>query len=1548
MAGKRILSLLLTMLITFSVIPTGVVYADEKGTRKVYLHAQGENPVETVNTSEVFLGDNVNVYFAIDNPNMGDRNDKNEHIEPQYDLNGYTLKVYYDPAFFTFAPSSKTGGNNRFDYTVPDKQMATPEQGDENIGENTGENVPQGIGYYIYDSGTKSETVLNKMYQSAYITVFFSGEYLPDRKDGQLWYNLCALPLTALKVGSSDVFMEIASSDEHTLELFAKNVSDDYPPNFNFSAINGGYHTINIKSPLKPQPPVSDPKPDSFIGNVEVTLTASSDAKIFYSDDDGVTWKEYTDEIEIERTTTIKCYAEREIDGKTYKSNIAEYTYRIVPQSPKLFDSSKVLIPNIYAENNPYSVYISDKDVFGDIEDDSTVYYTFSDKKASEISDGVNPQTEWVKVIKGEEFQKIDISSRKTIRLVTEKYGELGDVTTYYLGITPNSVTASPAGGVITAPQSVTLNCTTVGAEIYYTLDGTDPKEKGILYTEAITLNDSAKIKAVAVLDAVFGVVSSFDYLNKSALDDKITAEKPSGSYLGDVSVKLIPENPLLNVEYSTDGGVNWKPLEVGEEIILTKSTEIIARTDDGAGNKGNTYTFNYDIKPKAPVFAPEGTIFVSSADITIYAPDSTNETKDRFTLYYTTDGTDPKTSDTKKEGSKVNDTAHFKITQDTVVKAVIVDENGVFSDVVTENYYVNSDKPAIPVTTIAPGYYTQETEALFKTGFAPVTAGTKIYYTVTYGNGAEADPVPSEANEIGSETKLYVKGSQIELKGKTVIKAIAVNNDAKTGGVAPHSEMAVFGYWISPKAPTADPSGEIFGGVNPLVKVEVIPNTTVNYTIGTDNYTFENESHDPLSDLSVFYIDTQNGGAYRNADRTGEILPPSNDYSGEDIINLKLSCVLNEITSTENVYTYVIKDGEGISAPFANYLSGEYEEFDKDGSGTLIFVELDSLNADGITKIEYMVDADGNWKTYNTGDKISVKKDSVLHARCVSLSSNTLKSKTVVYAYTFVPLAPVILPPSGRYAEGAELDMTINYSENSPQNLIEDAYSLWYREGKDTVSDVFYRVGQTPRTITESTSFKSFVTNDLTQRNSKYSAVHYYIIDPSSGIVYTTYPYEVFDGESLYISKHLLYDEPYTDGIRLATQKIGASILYRYSYKTEKGTFSSEWMKYNNELPIFVNPTMDEVVVTAKLIDSLGNEIEDTQSIFTYKFVDVAVPVTSLLESGETEFDKGTKYTIIDDDDPYTVLYYSVDGSEPTTIYDGSELTINSSPTIVKAVFFKGCGECEKCIEGDCINCPNGVYGKVGEYKYTIPKTVTVSRGGGGGGGAVASAARKYTKDIFGNEHPTHIGYINGYPDGTVQPDGQITREEVTAILYRINSRSYDKPFVHTGELFHDVDIDRWSVREVEFMAENEVVLGYPDGEFKPSQDIKRAEFAALISRFAGLKKDSGENKFADLTDEHWAYRDILNLVEEKLISGYPDGTFKPENSITRAEVMTVINKLLGRKPSQEYVKSLPFEPFSDLIKDKWFYTDVIEATITHDYILDKKGVETKWENWK
>ena len=82
--------------------------------------------------------------------------------------------------------------------------------------------------------------------------------------------------------------------------------------------------------------------------------------------------------------------------------------------------------------------------------------------------------------------------------------------------------------------------------------------------------------------------------------------------------------------------------------------------------------------------------------------------------------------------------------------------------------------------------------------------------------------------------------------------------------------------------------------------------------------------------------------------------------------------------------------------------------------------------------------------------------------------------------------------------------------------------------------------------------------------------------------------------------------------------------------------------------------------------------------------------------------------------------------------------------------------------------------------------------------------------------------------------------------------------------------------------------------------------------------------------------------------MQGYEDGTFKPESEITRAEVMKVMNKILGRNPSDSYVKSLDFNPYIDLEKSKWYYTDVLEATVTHHYYLDSTGLEIQWEDWK
>lgn len=240
---------------------------------------------------------------------------------------------------------------------------------------------------------------------------------------------------------------------------------------------------------------------------------------------------------------------------------------------------------------------------------------------------------------------------------------------------------------------------------------------------------------------------------------------------------------------------------------------------------------------------------------------------------------------------------------------------------------------------------------------------------------------------------------------------------------------------------------------------------------------------------------------------------------------------------------------------------------------------------------------------------------------------------------------------------------------------------------------------------------------------------------------------------------------------------------------------------------------------------------------------------------------------------------------------------------------------------------------------------------GGGAGGGVVflpSQETREYTKDIFGNEHPTHTGYINGYPGGTVKPDGEVTREEITAILYRIMESENKELFAAIGDAFSDVEASRWSARDIEYMQNEAIVQGYPDGEFKPVKKLTRAEFATLIARFAKLENKGTANTFKDLNDTHWAYNDILALTGSGLVSGYPDETYRPDSNVTRAEVMTVINKLLGRKPLESYVVSLEFNPYNDLSEDKWYYVTVLEATITHSYFLNEKGYEYKWEDFK
>lgn len=203
------------------------------------------------------------------------------------------------------------------------------------------------------------------------------------------------------------------------------------------------------------------------------------------------------------------------------------------------------------------------------------------------------------------------------------------------------------------------------------------------------------------------------------------------------------------------------------------------------------------------------------------------------------------------------------------------------------------------------------------------------------------------------------------------------------------------------------------------------------------------------------------------------------------------------------------------------------------------------------------------------------------------------------------------------------------------------------------------------------------------------------------------------------------------------------------------------------------------------------------------------------------------------------------------------------------------------------------------------------------------------------------HIAYISGYPDGTVQPNGNITREEVVAALYRLLKPEFRAKYETTENNFADVEADRWSVAAISTMANAGYLVGDENDNFNPSNPITRAEFVALVTRFLGDVEVPETNQFSDISG-HWAEKAILTAANGAYwISGYEDGTFRPNNYITRAEAITIINKMLVRYGDANAAHA---DTWSDVSEHDWFYTQIIEATTTTDYERLSNGWQEKW----
>ena len=244
--------------------------------------------------------------------------------------------------------------------------------------------------------------------------------------------------------------------------------------------------------------------------------------------------------------------------------------------------------------------------------------------------------------------------------------------------------------------------------------------------------------------------------------------------------------------------------------------------------------------------------------------------------------------------------------------------------------------------------------------------------------------------------------------------------------------------------------------------------------------------------------------------------------------------------------------------------------------------------------------------------------------------------------------------------------------------------------------------------------------------------------------------------------------------------------------------------------------------------------------------------------------------------------------------------------------------------------------------FTYTYAKNSSGGSSGGSGGHhrkPTVTIPDKVPTGLNGNDH---YAYIVGYPDKTVRPQNGITRAEVATIFFRLLTDETRNANSTKSNSYSDVAAGAWYNHAVSTLSAMGIVKGDSNGKFNPNAPITRAEFAAIAARF----DDKANSTTADFSDivSHWAKNEISAASNNGWINGYPDGTFRPDNKITRAEAMTLVNRVLKRLP--ETAEDL----HDDMIKwsdnsdaSQWFYLAVQEATNSHYY----KAKENKSEKW-
>lgn len=1570
---KRLILLFLSVALVFSNFAIPTFAADSDYDREVYLHAEENPDITAPSGGEAYLGQDVNVYLAVDKPNKGTTK-----------LNGYFVKLYYNPEYLKIKDESKLL-DYEYPYEIPTEFIAADTQRYQVAG-SVSSALKNG-----YNGPVKGEeTIGDVRYNYISALVFYGGFALPNEfpDDNDVWYNIFNVMFEAIQDGTTEVFIDTAEFNENDegFQLFAKHQTDG-KKYFNSRIRNAGHYLLNIKSISRPPAPQINKASGAYTPNAlaggTITITAQSGCDIWYTTKADapdyldtsaiaasgldpyytkVTGNEFVYPNPIDETTTLKAIASRTSnDGGTMRySYAAKREYRIVPHSPSLFvageltadgkvaaESAKRINPPYYNSSNPFAVCIDDQNIYdGDLETLNEIYYTFSLADVSEVLNydaaaSKNDKEEWVRLLPSDLKYPIQIDKNCNIRIVTKRKTELSGVTEYQLSICPEPALVTDDYMLPENAHSsvdIKLKSATDGAEIFYTTDGSDPRIDGkrskYEADRVISVQKSLILTTVAYYDGVYSELTSYTYDFGVPGSLWVDASHPSGDYDGELEVHLISANVDDEIYYTTDGtepsGESIK-YNAAHPIKITEDSCIKAAAKNAAGNYSETKTFIYYIKPKAPEFRPKTTQFSESGEVHIYSDYS----DDDYELWITADGTDPREQTQNTVKVKGGFYAVKDIDEYTVIKAVAAKTSGskiVFSELAMHTYDVVSSRPSKPMPDLMPGTYTLTADGTgYSTKFIPPGGNIKIYYTVS--NSTESPYPPNDP--VGS--KLW-EGEEIPIKGETIIKAVAEDIFGR------RSQIGLYYYKIVPEAPKAPASANYKEA--DFIPVTAVDGSEITYVINGETHTVTAEN---MKDRTNFYIDAKTGAAYTGKTRAVRI-DDGEPQTISDKIDLELSCKKDGVESGKSVYHY--NTGETPAPPFAaENPGGEYPQKAQTESGAYVKVILDTIENDAeiwyCTESESISDETA-WKKYDPETGIEISDNTAL---CAMVKKDGKYSNMITEIYTFSPLPPVIAPDSGTYSGEREVTVKFDAAAKPPEG---SSYVIRYSINSELSDDIIYFGQERKITVTDTTSIKAWVeeTDSRTGEviGTSKSVINYYFIESGTAGQGAVKFGEPFDARNRFASREL----EGISGIKLKGEPADYDIYYQYKYQTADGTWYPSANDYTDALvytnvPIGVSPAMKQIVVHAWIMDG-GVTVPGSETEKTFTFVNLGIPQPT---PDEGSYSSSQTVKIINEYDkteyPHRFVYYTTNVSADCSKGEFTKYTNEtdekgiavSANTTLRTVYYDACGEqtCYGCAGGDYEHCQYPVWGNVGTFKYYITK----SSGGGGGGGrstTPAVAEKKYTVDYFGNKHPYHTGYLYGYPDGTVRGDGNITREETAAMLSRVYNSDYTEPHPAKGNLYPDITVDMWSAEPVEYLSGVGLILGYPDGTYMPKNNITRAEFAAMIVRWLKLDTDidpDGEDTlFNDITEEHWAYNEVYALSESGYIQGYEDGSFKPQQPITRAEAVTVINRILGRKPDREYLETSGFNPYTDLSGGEWYYEQILEATINHYYDLN------------